>query len=563
MTSIELEKLIIEVQKKGMEVDAVEVKTAGHSSKTPKLYDSLSAFANRPGGGIILLGLDERLGFDVVGVGNPQQIQEDVSSWARDNMEPPVTVSFTVDEIEGKPVMAIEVQETPNELKPCYYKPKGLKGNGGAYIRSGGTDRPMSDYGIFTYISSRGQPKNDEEIVEEAELSDLDTTLIDKYLEALRTSRPHASYLKAPRDEILERLHVCRNHNGGLKPTLAGLLAFGKYPQEFHPQLFITFVQYYGTTENERTPQGARFVDNQRFEGPVPEMVEDSLTHALTAMRKSSLIDGTFRRDVLEYPQEALREAITNAVVHRDYSQFARSSYTQIRMFADRIEIRSPGGLFGNVTVDNIEEEHSTRNSRLMRILEDMHVVENRGSGIKAMMQAMHEANLEPPRFNDARASFQVTFRNHTLMNPTAIQWLNQFAGKPLNDHQRLALVYLRQHDRITNQDYRRLNRVDPLTAGNELRGLVENGLIESFGVSRWTAYKLLVSTKLPEQIAPKTDEDRVLAYVLEHGAITNTECRKLLGIEEHQVYYLIKKLCDTEKLLPEGKGRWRKYVAF
>src|SRR5260370_15872199 len=99
-------------------------------------------------------------------------------------------------------------------------------------------------------------------------------------------------------------------------------------------------------------------------------------------------------------------------------------------MFADRLEIQSPGGLFGKVTVENLEEEHSTRNARSMRMMEDVHVVENRGSGIPAMLEAMRQANLEPPRFEDKRSSFWVTFRNHTLMNPQAIAWLNQFADR-------------------------------------------------------------------------------------------------------------------------------------
>src|SRR2546426_6100525 len=115
-------------------------------------------------------------------------------------------------------------------------------------------------------------------------------------------------------------------------------------------------------------------------------------------------------------------------------------------MFADRLEIQSPGGLFGNVTVENLEEEHSTRNTRLMRMMEDWHIVENRGSGIKTMLQATRTANLEPPRFNDRRTSCWVTFRNHTLMSPEAITWLNQFADQALEDRQRLALVYL-QHN--------------------------------------------------------------------------------------------------------------------
>jgi ATP-dependent DNA helicase RecG len=336
---------------------------------------------------------------------------------------------------------------------------------------------------------------------------------------------------------------------------------FAKYPQEFFPQLMITFLQYYGTTEEERAPRGERFVDNQRFEGAIPEMIDRAETYVMTAMRKSALIEGTFRRDIPEYPQEALREAIANAIAHRDYSSYVRGSYIQIRMFADRLEVQSPGGLFGNVTVENLEEEHSTRNARLMRMMEDMHIVENRGSGIKAMLQAMRSANLEPPRFQDRRSSFWLTFHNHTLMNPEAIYWLNQFASLPLNDRQRLTLVYLRQHEQITNSDYRRLNRIDVVMAGQELQRLVEVGLIEQQGVGRWTSYQLKASPELSEEREQQTDEDRIVAYVRSHNSITNVECRTLLSIEEHQAYYLLKKLCDTGRLKPAGVGKGRRYV--
>ena len=230
----------------------------------------------------------------------------------------------------------------------------------------------------------------------------------------------------------------------------------------------------HGTTETEKTPRGERFLDNLKFEGPVPEMVNEAADYVLAAMRKSSLIDGLYRRDIPEYPQEAVREAIINAIAHRDYSGFARGSYIQIRMFADRLEVQSPGGLYGTVTEENLEVEHSTRNRELMRLMEDLHLVENRGSGIKSMLEAMRLANLEPPRFDDKRSSFWVTFRNHTLMGPEAITWLNQFARLALNDRQRLALVYLRNNERMANNDYQRLNRVDALTAGRELRGLVQ-----------------------------------------------------------------------------------------
>jgi ATP-dependent DNA helicase RecG len=284
--------------------------------------------------------------------------------------------------------------------------------------------------------------------------------------------------------------------------------------------------------------------------------VAEAVQYVLAAMRNSSLIEGLCRRDIPEYPEEAVREAIINAVAHPDNSGFTRGSYVRVRMFTDRLEVRSPGGLYGNVTLENIEEEHSTRNARLMRMMEDSHIVENRGSGIKAMVRALHKANLEPPTFDDRRASFLVTFRNHTLMNPQAIRWLNQFASRPLNRRQRVALVYLRQHDGITNADYRRLNRVEAAVAGQELRGLVDAGLVDQDGIGRWTAYRMKVAKELPEPLEPASQEARILALVREKGAISNSECQALLGVDENRAYYLLKKLADAGRLKPQGRGK-------
>lgn len=362
---------------------------------------------------------------------------------------------------------------------------------------------------------------------------------------------PHNALLLGHRrrGQTTARPPVCR----GASPPSAG---DSKYPQQFLPQLVITFLQFYGTTETEKTPRGERFLDNRKFEGPIPEMVTETVNHVLATIRKSSLIEGLFRRDVPEYPEEAVREAVLNSVAHRDYSPYVRGSYIQVRLFADRLEVQSPGGLYGNVTEENLEEESSTRNSVLMRLMEDLHLVENRGSGIRAMLEAMRRANLEPPRFEDKRSSFWVTFRNHTLMSPEAITWLNQFARLPLNDRQRLALVYLRYNDQITNSDYQRLNQVVALTAGRELRGLVQAGLVEQQSARRWTYYTLTVPRELPGQQPAVSQEERILAYAREQGSIGSAECQALLKVDYRRAWYLLKKLTETGRLPPQGKGR-------
>ena len=431
MTSDELQRLIAEVQQRQSELNNVEVKSA-HAGTPKRLYESLSAFANRVDGGVVLFGLDESHDFKVVGVGNAHRLQEEIGHLATNEMEPALRPEFTVEGVDGQTVVAVEIDEIATTQKPCHYKPAGLQK--GSYIRVGNTNRQMTDYEIFGYVSARAQPTFDEEPIAEARIEDLDQQKLEDYLAQLRRARPKAKFLSGPSERVLAHLRIIRDVEGTFRPTLAGLLTFGKHPQEFLPQLVITFLQYYGTTDTEKTPRGERFLDNRKFEGSVPEIVTDAVNHVLASIRKSSLIEGLFRRDIPEYPEEAIREAVLNAVAHRDYSPYVRGSYIQIRLFADRLEVQSPGGLYGNVTEENLEEESSTRNSVLMRLMEDLHLVENRGSGIRAMLEAMRRANLEPPRFEDKRSSFWVTFKNHTLMSPEAITWLNQFAKLPLED---------------------------------------------------------------------------------------------------------------------------------
>jgi ATP-dependent DNA helicase RecG len=509
---------------------------------------------------VLLFGLDESRNFEIIGVRDAHRLQEDISHLAASEMEPVLRPEFTVEEVEGQTVVAVEVAELSAELRPCFYKPAGLQR--GSYIRIGNTNRQMTDYEIFGYVSARTQPTFDEEPVRDTTLNDLDMVNLDDYLTYLRRMRPQTTYLNQPLEQVLAQLRIVREVDNVLRSTLAGLLMFGKYPQAFEPQMVITFLQYYGTTETEKTPRGERFLDNRKFEGTIPEIVNSAVNYVMASIRKSSLIDGVYRRDIPEYPEEAVREAVVNAIAHRDYSHFVRGSYIQIRLFADRLEVQSPGGLYGNVSEETLENEQSTRNRLLMRLMEDLHLVENRGSGIRMMLEAMRKANLEPPRFQDRRSSFWVTFRNHTLISPQAIAWLNQFADRPLNDRQRLALLYLRHNAQMTNRDYQRLNHMDSVTSNRELRGLVQLDLIEQHSTRRWAYYTLNVPIEV-KVVAPlpQTEEEKILAYVREHGSIKRADCQQLLRVTEIRAKYLLQKMQKIGLLRLEGGGRGARYV--
>jgi len=264
-----------------------------------------------------------------------------------------------------------------------------------------------------------------------------------------------------------------------------------------------------------------------------------------------------------EYPDEAIREAVVNAVVHRDYSPVARSSQIRIQMFPDRLEVQSPGGLHGPVSEENLEEAQSTRNQLLMRFLEEQGLVENRGSGIRAMMAAMREARLEPPRFRDSRSYFRVTFKNASLMNPNAVNWLNRFAGYQISDDQRMALVYLRHNERMTNSDYRRLNNVyDTIRATRDLRELTDQGLIRMHGTRRWAYYTLTSDSETPvAAVRGDIEESKILEYVRQHGSITRRDCQVLLGGQPSHASYRLRRMVKEGNLQKHGRRRWTHYT--
>jgi len=558
----ELLQLVDEVRSLCCELDTVEVKRA--STKIPRrLFEVLSAFANSDDGGVVIFGIDEENDFEVVGVADPQKLQADVTSLAQDGMSPSLRPAFTVISVEGHLIVGVRVPPLSPSKRPCYFKDSGLPK--GAFIRIGNSNRQMSDYEVFGYVSNRDQPRDDEQTVGDADVTDLDSTAVDAYLELLLKERPDAVYARQSRGKAMATLRVVREVDGALRPTLAGLLMFGVAPEIVEPQLMVSFVQYQGADERASGPAGERFLDNRQFVGPVAAMIDVAEAYILARVRTRTLVTGLFRQDIPEYPRAAIREALVNAVAHRDYSSAARGSHVQVKLFSDRLEIASPGGLYGNVTVDTLEESQSARNKQLVRMMQDIRLVENRGSGIDSMVEAMRAAGLEPPQFSDDRKRFTVVFRNHALvLDNDGVAWLNAVADQlPLNDRQKLALLYLRRHLRLTNQEYRRLHPgLDSRDALQELRGLVQCGaaVMRGVGGGAWYDLALPVDVAAPER--PVGDEDRVLEYVRQQGFIQAGTASALLGWgDARRAGRFLRSLVDRGLLLQQGQKRWTRYV--
>lgn len=388
----------------GTDKQQVEVK----SHIGPSVLTTLSAFSNGDGG-TLLVGLSEGDGFLPVEEFDVSAEQDRLTTMCN-RLTPVVRPLVDFQVFEGRPLMIVTVEPMRPSERPCFVTDKGRYG--GSYFRSGDSDVRLQKYEVDRLIEEQVQPRWDEETIEGARSEDLDQQLLEDYLTNQEFMRPRT--FADGRTMALRRLRVLIDE----EPTLAGLLALGTYPQEFFPRLTVAFTEYPGTSKEDALG-GVRILDKAVFEGPIPAIVEATVTKVASSMRTSGRVEGAYRYDLPDYPLVAVREAVTNALMHRDYSSDARGTQVQVNLFIDRLEVVSPGGLYGTVTTRTLGLANlsSSRNQRLSTLLESVRlpgggsVAENRGTGIAVMQSELSKALMPPPEFRDDLSSFTVVFR--------------------------------------------------------------------------------------------------------------------------------------------------------
>ena len=403
MNESELKEIVSKVQNFKAEFQTIEVKRS-KTQATEKLFDTLSSFSNQDDGGVIVFGIYEEDHFAVTGVDDVQALQKSVMEQC-EQMEPVVRAIFTVTEIDGKNVVSAEIPPIDITDRPCFYKGKGrLKGS---YVRVGDADKHMTEYEVYSFEAYRKKYQDDIRRVERANLNSLDKNKVDSYLYHLKQNKPNLSSIDD--DKIMELMSLV---NDG-KPTLASEMLMGIYPQAFYPQLGIIAVSVPGTEIGEVDTDGSRFIDNQRIEGTIPEMLDSALQFVRKNTHKRTIIDPETgkRCDRTDYPMNAVREAILNALVHRDYSIHTEGMPIQLTIYSDRLEITNPGGLYGRLTLDTLGKvQPDTRNPVIAIALEVMDITENRYSGIPTIRRELKEYCLPDAQFKNERGEFSVCF---------------------------------------------------------------------------------------------------------------------------------------------------------
>ena len=284
--------------------------------------------------------------------------------------------------------------------------------------------REPTDESANELINTPTEPRWDKEPVLEATEDDFDQELVAGLLKKERSQAPRLFGQKPDTEALVKLGALARSADGSVHPTLGGLLALGTYPQEFFPRLYVSFTLYPGTDKTARNG-GPRFLDNATLSGPIPYLVEEAVNRVQANMRVGGIIKGAVRKDLPDYPPVAVREAVTNALMHRDYSPAARGAQVQVNMYVDRLEITNPGGLFGPVTIESLRDgtlsAPGTRNEVLSRLLESTpfpgggYVAENRGSGFQEIERQLEQDLLPPAKPKDKLTSFSLTFQRRLL----------------------------------------------------------------------------------------------------------------------------------------------------
>ncbi len=433
--------------------------------------EGLAALANADGGALLL------------GVSPRGAIQPEVDGPALRNLlldaalqtDPPLILpSPQVVELPGGAVVAVQVPEG----LPHVYSLKGVY-----WTRTGANNRPLTTSELRQLLLDRSESGYESKPVAEASLEDLDEGRIGRYLDQVGLP-PDADSLQA----LISRGCVTRLDAEGLPaaepgPTVAGLLLFGRDPQRFVRSAEVICVRYGGAVMSDE------FV-RQDLGGTLADQLRQAEAFVAGNMRRGMRIRSLEREETTEYPLPVVREAIVNAIAHRDYS--IRGEGTRVLMFSDRLEVYSPGRLPGHVTLANLKDERYSRNEAIVAVLSDLGYIERLGYGIDRMIATMQEAGLPEPLFEETSAGFRVTLRSASpdLVSPASE--VQQWSHSVFNERQEAALAHIRQHGRITNGDLADLYPdVHPETIRRDLADLVERNLLLRIGSKRATYYIL------------------------------------------------------------------------
>ena len=425
---------------------------------TDRALEDLAAFANTRGG-TLYLGVEKD--GTIVGTDASDHAIQRLANIITSRLG--ITPSIRVETRAGKPLLVVQVGIS-SAIVPC----------GGRYLkRVGTTNRDFTPEELARQFLTRSGQTWDSLLTP----YDIERVHPEMLTTFVQLARPRLPYIAPDQPQlILENLGLLRE--GRL--TNAGLLLFGRRPQERFVQARVRIGVFRSPTE---------VVDTHEFDGTLWEQLNGAMERFRRILqvrfevKVSDLsLEGLARTDIWEYPLEALREAVINALIHRDYTV---ATDIQIRLYDNELSIWNPGGLPSELTVEQLREpQHLSvlRNPLLAQAFYFAGLIERWGTGTARIIALCREQGLPEPEFNADALQFRVRF----LKDPYTPERLRKMG---LNERQVQAVNYAKEYGKITNREYRRITGVSDEGARLDLRQLVELGIFQQQGRGRNVAY--------------------------------------------------------------------------
>ncbi|MBD8490025.1 putative DNA binding domain-containing protein [Echinicola sp. CAU 1574] len=445
--------------------------------KNESIAKTIVAFSNTSGGKLII-GVNDQL--SIVGIDDTMlfEIQDKIASIISDSCFPGIIPDIYSVNIEHKLVLVIEVVR--GNQKPYYLKNKGQEE--GCYIRIGATNRLADPATIAELERQKHHISYDEEVYYDLELNKLDLSpLLDKFK---HTGKPL-------NNEKLENLKLIKTSNDKIYPSNALMVILGKFPH-----CTIKCARFKGTTMET-------FIDKKEYSGDIFTALENTQNFVLNHINLQAEIKGLYRDEKYEIPVVALREALVNAIVHRDYVNQGRD--IKVGIYDDIVNIVSPGSLPNNITMDDIFNGRSeVRNRVLANVFKELGLIEQWGSGINRIINACKNYGLQSPIIQEKNDYFDIEF-----IRPQ----ITVSSKESIEQDQSIRQNYERLRT-ITN-DYERLDK----------------------------------------------EKRTILLYLLEKGKISRKEATILLDLKNTKTYEILTEMVGQNLIKKQGKGRATYYM--
>jgi len=372
------------------------------ASFSEEIVKTLTAFANGYNGipkGFILIGVDN-VG-NILGLKDkPDSLQKRISDLCRGTCVPPLAPKISVHTVDSIQILVIEVERSTSRPH---------RAGGICYIRVGSTTRKATSDEELKLREDSMFRAFDSCLVPNATVDDIEINKVLEYYKATRSEEVVSQENRTPA-VLLEALGLARQEAGTVRPTVAAILVFGKSPQQFFPLSGVNAIRFRGTSLADSQ------LDRREIKGTLDRIIDDCVGFIQKFSTVGSFItaDSIRRVDLTEYPGLAVREAISNAATHREYSD--PGSQIDLYMFDDRIEIKNPGALGGGLTVADLQNQTGKRwlrNPQVAGLLLELRYIEKAGTGIPRMFRALRENGSPDPQFSVDTNSVKVVLRAH------------------------------------------------------------------------------------------------------------------------------------------------------